>query len=327
MNIKKWNILFFTSILLLYCFSVLLHYAVNPYMLFDNSITDKKFYFTKAYSKKQFEALKHDKYTLVFGHSRIARISSDMLNEKVLNLENIYHKRQDSVYNFLIQLSPIQINNINNIYYILDVGHQDHTNKEFIDYNTVDYKQNILDIFLINSAKIKAAINDIIYNYIKHPDYYVHKDGSNIPYLHKTTFQTSAVFDTKKQAYSKSGLSEIIKVNNFSLKNNIKTTYFTATLIDLMFKKMNLDIEKDKLKYLLDNGLLGFYGLLYIDGISNLKNGNNYLAFSDASHLNAKYLKKKLFDNIINSNKYFISNSGQLDIYIEQLRKIQTTIP
>jgi len=329
MNYKKWLIGVSITTFTLYLVTVLLHYLINPSQLFKHSITQKKFLNTKEYSKIQFNLLKENKYTLVFGSSRDVRISSNMLNESVLNLANLYTEPGD-IYNFLSQLNSRQIGNIRKILFLVDVHtFRDEINKNKIDYINTNYTSLISDVFLMNSSKILSTKNDLVFNYIKKPDYYIHKDGSSIPFIEKTTYQTSVVFKSQeRQRYTKKSLLTFTKINDFVKNNQIETIYFTPTFMDMMFAKIDLNLEKEKYKHLLENNIKGLHILLYLNKVSNLKDNNHYFAFSDASHLNAKYLKKSLYNNIFNNknNSTYVTNIMELNTYFKKLENIQKNL-
>ena len=338
MKSKKLVKHFLILVTLVYITMLVAYYIVNPLFVFEHNILKNyKFNYLENYSLKLYDKLKKDQYNLVFGTSRSHLISSKMLDEKTLNMHNIYGNPH-RVFNFLKQLNNKQIKNIKHIYFLLDL----HTLKgtgayyrtgKFIDYNTGIYKYKMTELFHMNKYKITSIFENIMSNK-KDIEYYLENDGS-MAHLNESKMYnskgligyTSSGPTENFQEYNTLGISGIKLVNDFCKKNNIIITYYTPTFIDTTLNVIDFVFEKDKiLKILNYTGINGLHLLWYVEDVSNLQTTKNkekyYKAFFDNDHLNYEYTKKVFLDNVFSDNKkYYIHNENSLDYIFNKYYK------
>jgi len=332
MKPKQWNFNLILFFFIIYSITILIYYIVNPYQIFEYSITKKKFFYSQnEYPIKLFNKLKTKKYSLLFGTSRSQRVQTDGTNTPILNLASLYGNPL-SVLDFLHQLNQKQIKNIDKIYYLVD----DHclngydTTDEHSHYKKINFHKSLkiydlTNLLEINQDKIARIIDDIKYNFFKQNTYVLTENGAmnrvndleyyNVPDIYKTK--------STRQYYEEDGLNALIEVNNFCIKNNLTISYYTPTHFDKYDKLMNPKIIYKKWSYLLDNGIDSFYALWYIDDISNLIKDNHYVAFSDKhSHMNNFYVHKVFIDNVVkDSRQYKVSNKKELILYLKKNQK------
>ena len=321
MNFKTWvkTLIIFTG--LLYLFLYIFYVLINPMQEFENSLTKNKYFYNKNYSRKQFKKLKTSKNLLLFGTSKIHVISSKMLHRNVLNFHNLYGESGD-ILNFLMQLDNKQISNIDEILYGIDFP----SIRTRIDTELINYSDK-LKLSGLDYKKLKTTFLDIKYNLQSEQIYMLNEDGSN-KFFHiynGSTINknlTSSFFPFFP--YNIITLNEIIEINKFCLKNNIKITFFTPVENDIIIMGANFDKIKKVFSLLIDGGIREIMILYYINGISNYKNGDYYPAFRDAGHINKKYLKEVLNKYILNTDhQYSISNQEELGDYVNRMKHIQ----
>ena len=139
MSPKKFLFLFLFVVFICYSGFFILYTLINPNQIGNYSITTKKFFYTKEYSKKQFDLLKHKKYNLIFGTSQSHMIGTKMMKEDTLNFHNLYAEPGD-ILNFLKQLDTKQINNIKQIIYLIDLrAGANRLDTNLINYNSISY--------------------------------------------------------------------------------------------------------------------------------------------------------------------------------------------
>lgn len=321
MSSRLFTIRFFLLFTISYLSAYILYIIVNPEQKFDSSITKLKFFYTKEYSKKQFEYLKENKCMLVFGTSQTHMISSEMVGNKVLNFHNLYGEADD-ILNFLHQLNKKQLGNITNVIFLIDLrAGAVRRDSDLIDYN------NSFSIPTLDMNSIDRIFLDIAQNYIYPINSYLNRDGS-IKYLNDNEHIKIKHINTYSRAllkYDERLIDKIIEINNLLKANHIKTTIITPVVNDVYIKSIDFSDLSYFFASLLNKGVdnIGLY--YYIDGISNIKNNDNeYVSFIEQEHLNPHFVKKWLFEYILTKNKYLISNEKELALYINEMKKIQT---
>lgn len=327
MNSKQWlRYLLLLLVGIYFCFAAL-HYLVDPFGNYDYSITKYRFAITKAYSKKQFEMLRNNPFVLAFGNSRMARISEEMIGEKVLNFANLYSQPGD-IYNFLKQLDQAQLDNIKYVLYLYDVDalKSEPHNNTLVNYHESDQLDRMESLFLLNKYKIEMTLKDIFYNYIRHPQFYIDEYGSSIAYRISTTYQNHAVLDHHKQAYDEEALKTFLKINDFFMENKIKVIYYAPTLMDIMFAKVDLMLEKEKMKTVLNGGVQQVCAPYFVKGVSDLKEGNHYFGFSSASHLNGKYLQTVIEKQVLHCDESNIVDRNNIDLFFNRMLELQVKV-
>lgn len=318
MNTKKFTLFFLTFFILSYFLLFLLYYLVNPEQTFSKSITKKKFFYTKEYSKKQFEKLKNDNYTLIFGTSQIHRISTTMMNENILNFHNLYGEPGD-ILNFLQQLDSNQIKHINKIIYCIDLSASPGRKEgELIDY----YEKNIY-YPILTIEKLSRVFEDLFYN-SRPPSGYLNEDGS-IENLNPKEHHTIPSYPYEiVYPYDKNLIDGILQINQFALQHHKQIIFCTPVVSETYFQKINFSKLSPFFTLLLEGGIENIKLFYYIPGMTDLKNDKNeYLAFMNPQHLNAYFVKQWLKHYILTDNEYVISTQKELDTYIQKMELLQ----
>ncbi len=312
MNSKKWVANFFVLIFISYPILWGFVYVVNPTYKYDNRIIKKNKigYSSNAnFSRTLFTKLKEGGYTLVFGTSRSHLIDEGMLHQDTLNLHSIYG-HPDSIYSFLNQLDKNQINNIGNIFYLVDT-HTVNIKEVYIDYNLMDFD-------LSTSASVTR--NDIQMSFKSlFSNSFITLNGSPAG-IDKS--RASKIYRTAKpplQEYSTQGIEMIKKINQLCIQKGINITYITPTFPNEILNKMNLDLEREKWLKLLNGGIEEFYALYWVDNISNLKQNGYYSSFYDETHINYNALDGIMNDIVGKNNIHKINNSKDLDYYFNYI--------
>lgn len=306
---------------LLYLFIFSLYFFINPEQLFSYSLTEKKFFFTKEFSRKQFEKLKTDNYVLVFGTSRTAPISSDMMKKKTLNFYNLYGEPGD-ILNFLSQLDKQQISNISSIIYLVDlmaVGPIAKKDKQMINYHSF-----VESFYPLTLERIRRTFLDVKYNYFAKKESFVNNDGSNSYINPESYLQNIPLFMPKLPLYYNDDLiNKIIKINNFCKKNNINIKYTTPVFNERLVVRVNFDELVNFYESLLNNGVNTLYMFYYIEEFSKSNINGEFIAYRESLHLNQASLKKLLHKYILKDNPYIISDKEELKKYIKNIKEIQ----
>jgi hypothetical protein len=320
MNAKKCLIVYTVSIFLGYVFLWVLVFIINPTYKYDNRIIkNNKIGFSEGLSKSLYTKLKKRKYTLVFGTSRSRFIDSKMLGKQTLNFHSIYGN-PNSVYSLLNQLDDNQLNNIEHIYYLIDLHIMKSKTDKDSYYEFIDYKDssiNLLDSVLLSINDIENSIKSIV------SSAHISSEGSPVGITKDLTTKGGTLLNPMNdQAYSMQAINTVKKINTLCKNKGIKITYITPTFPDFSLKRINLDVERDKWsKLLLNNKIDSFYALWMVDGVSDLKNDNTYLAFEDEKHLNYKYLDHVINNIVMNkTSRYKINNINDLDNTIEHIK-------
>ena len=88
----------------------------HQFITIDNTFPYKSNQIKQETSLKK---LHHEKYSIIFGSSRIQQLSDSIVGDSILNLNYIY-ARPDSIYNFLKKLDKTHWKNIEKVYVFLD---------------------------------------------------------------------------------------------------------------------------------------------------------------------------------------------------------------
>ncbi len=320
MPYKKWIILLFTMSTTLYALIFLIYILVDPEQVFNKSITQHKFRYTKYYSKHQYEKLKKDKYILIFGTSRSQKVSTNVLGINLLNFHNMGGEPSD-IFNFLKQLNSQQIVNIKHIYCLVSTGSM-RDEISTLNYKKYGFIDKFNEVFPLTNSSLKNLTRDILNNIQEKSIYYINNDGSQFVYNKN---QTAIVNRTIQQPINEdlmntNSFKELLKINEFCKKNNIKTTYYTPTYVDKY--KINIKQITFLWQQLFNGGIDGFYALYYLEDISNNMIKNQYIHFTDKSHLNHTSMNNIFKNIVLDENKtYFIENTQQLNTYLKTYNK------
>ena len=223
MSNKKWFFITVSMSALFYLVALIIYIIVDAEMVFDNSVTNKKFGYTQYYSKHQFDKLKNNQYSLIFGTSQSQKLSSRMLNQNILNINNIYGEPA-GILNFLSQLNEKQIKNIKHIYYLVSPRTmRDESTK--INYKSNSYIDKLTHILPLSSLSIKDTIRDLKYNFLKSSVYY-HVDNDGSVYINNKN--QSSILNKRKadESYIDSisktkSIEVLLKLNKFCKDNNM----------------------------------------------------------------------------------------------------------
>jgi hypothetical protein len=214
MNNKKFILSFIIIGVLIQTFIFILYYLINPEQFYKDSLTEKKFYYTKEFSKKQFNQLKSKEYTLIFGTSQIHMISSDLTNTNILNFHNLYGETGD-IKNFLFQLNNIQIKNISRIILLIDLRAGMARN----DINLINYSEKS-NFPSLSIESVKRIYYDIKNNHNKSYKSFLNNDGSVEKFNSKSHIKyIKQLSGVAKINYNDRLISDLVEINNFTKKN------------------------------------------------------------------------------------------------------------
>ncbi len=298
---------FIFTFVIFYIFVLLLYITINPKnenSFFINTIMEESSFLT---SKYLFNKLKNDKYTLIFGTSRSAKISSKMFGSNVLNLsQSIYGNPNDVLY-FLNLLDKVQWNNINKIYYLVD----NHTFLKRTYYN-FDYSSCVLleQIKHFDANNLVLSIRSIYFNIFNiKPFKGINTDGStynnNEQLARKYQFD---YYDFKKEfQFNKHEFTILKDIKTLVDKNNKEIIFFTSTMNLYYLKSMKKDLFLSHRKQLIEN-CGNLVELSYIHPISN-----KIYNFTDPTHMTTTQTKYVLDNLLKNKNYTYTVNSDRYD--------------
>jgi hypothetical protein len=290
---KKWLIkfllIFMATIVVLVPF---VNYAVDPYAennFFVSRLNQKKYETNFNSAKVQFDELKRRKYILLFGTSRSHKISSKMLGAPTLNFSGTLYGEPENVYNFLISMTKEQLDNVTQIYYLLDL----HTfaissapPKMKLNWqNSIQFHIEAIKNFSI--LKIESSIKTI-YRNINGGYNYIDTSGSLMVVEKEDVFNPkiskgSILVNRKTQSNFKPDLvafDTLRKINIFCKDNNIHITYFTPTVSKEYFVNISQDFFYKHRRHLVEN-IDHYYDLTIIESITA---SDEY--FTDIDHMN-----------------------------------------
>lgn len=307
--------IFIASYLLLY----LLYYLVNPEQIYERSITPKKFFYTKEYSRKQFDALKTGRYTLVFGTSQIHRISSEMLGSPVLNFHNLYGEPGD-IINFLHQLDARQIAHIDRIICAIDLEASPGRKEGAL----IDYHESAAQGFHpLTLTMLSRTAEDILRNILPVSGY-LNADGS---ITNLDTHQTATIPPYPYPLvypFDQQLIQGYLAINDFALHHNIEIIFITPVVPDAFNKRIDFEVLKAFFASLLVGGVKKVKLYYIIPMISDLKEQNGInIAFMDSKHLNVFFVNQWLHKYILKDDRNTITTLQELDDYIHRMELLQ----
>jgi len=317
LNSKKFIINFLWISILISIFTYLLYYIVNPEQIFSTSITKHKYFYTKEYSRKQFEMLKTQKSILIFGSSQIHMISSEMAKKNILNFHNLYAEPGD-ILNFLKQLNSKQIANIEKVIFLIDLR----AGAIRVDENLIDYSKR--DIPTLTFTGIKRIFLDLKKNYTQDKRF-LHKDGSINSENHSKHIKDIAPYPgLATLKYNENLIQGLLEINNYLITRNIEIRFITPVVNNQYLATIDLKKLTPFFEKLLLNGIRDIGIFYYIKDISDAKNDKHeYIAFIEKDHLNYDYVKKWLFNYIFKNNHNIIRNVNELKRSMNNLEKIK----
>ena len=322
MSSKKFVRSFLTFFVVLYASTYLLYYLVNPEQIFKGSITSKKFYYSKEYSRKHYEMLKEQPHVLVFGSSQIHRISSEIMGKPVLNMHNIYCEPGD-ILNFLTQLDEKQLSNVDKILFVIDLRAGAHR----IDDDLINYSQKPVHYPVLTLTALSRTLDDIVKNWRSSTAGYLNADGS-IEHVDPNTHikRLPSYPYPPKMDYHDQLISDLLEINRFALANKKDIIFFTPVTNRKFLKSMDFEYLQSFFEKLLSGGIEQIKFFYFVEGLSDLRNENDEpMTFLDPDHLNAYYVKKWLHEYILEEGKYDIGNESELSNYIDQMQILQAS--
>lgn len=325
MNAKKYVILLVSVLSSTLTLLYLLYFFVNPEQIYATSITEKKFFYTKEFSRSQFKKLKYDKYHLIFGTSQSHAIGSKMMNENSLNFHNLYAEPGD-IINFMTQLNHKQIRNIKSIIYLIDLR----SGARRIDKDLIDYENDDKIFQKLNYYRVTKIFRDIRRNISSKYKSYLESDGSVYyidPAKHIKGIPYYGTRNSAKLEFDDNLIKGIKLINEFSNKNKIPIKYITPVTNDKYFSTVDLSDLYIFYKRLIESGVENISLYYYINGLSNLKSiDGSYIAFHEKDHLNQQYVKYWLNQYIMNKKDNFnIKSIEDLNRIFEEYKLIQNS--
>jgi hypothetical protein len=310
------------SFVLVYICIYLVVISVDPYQLRQQGSADwAKYKYSRLYSRFQFEDLKYDDYSLIFGSSRSQKISSRLQSDNYLNFHNLYSEPGD-IKNFITQLSVNQLQNIDVIYFELDIAAFREEVMKPINYNNNMVTDIVSFSLPLTFDHILSVARELYYNLLDASYYKISRDGSLLMSNDGApTFiaenPTRRIF--KANSYSRFAINDIAVINNFCIENSINIIFYTPTYSDKAIREMNWDVIHSALADLVNRGVK-FKNNYFIEGISDIQTDSMYPHFSDASHLNTLAANQVFKNYVVNDDGLLIDNIDKLEISINSLK-------
>lgn len=317
---QKWVFSIIKFILLTYVsLIVIVNLIIDPYQEYDFFKFDfNRYKFSTSYETIPFklsQKLKDDRYTVVFGTSRSQLISKNIANENIINFSSSLYGNPIDVYNVINQFDKTQLNNIKEIWYLIDT-HTFNTKSSIYQNLNIDSKKDFLlqTISNLNIHKIELAYETINSNLKQNYSYYLTEYGENIKIKEDNYFNGIITSDQKARIpiTTTKAIEYLDRVDKFCKQNSIKIKYFTPIYNIPYLKKCDLNLYKDQFKEFL-KVIDSFYDFHYIKNISN-----DLTLFSNLDHVNTKGTKYLIDLLKNNSSDYLITNSN-LDNHIEKI--------
>lgn len=317
MTAKKFSIYFIFLFIFSYIFLYLIYFLINPEQQFSFSLTKKKYFYTKEYSRKQFEILKTQKSILIFGTSQIHMISSKMMKQNVLNFHNLYGEPGD-IINFLKQLDKDQLKNIKKVIYLIDLR----AGAMRIDKNLINYDSVYIPTLTLTG--IKRIFLDIKKNYLK-DERFLNYDGSINSPNHDAHIKRIPPYPKRAiLKYDDNLIKSLLEINNYLEDKNIDVSFITPVVNDKYLATMDLNKLTPFFEKLLLGGIDEINIFYYIKGISDIENDKyEPISFIEKDHLNYSYVQKWLFSYILQKNNCTISDIDSLKIHMNKLEQVK----
>ncbi|NOQ32014.1 MAG: hypothetical protein GQ570_12920 [Helicobacteraceae bacterium] len=299
--------------------SVLLYVIVNPKnenSIFNHTFTEQSSFIT---SKILYEQLKINKYTLIFGTSRSAKITTEAFGSNVLNFSNSIYGNPNDVLYLLNSLDDKQWNNIDNIYYLVD----NHTFNHRLHYD-LNYKSSVIfeQIKNFNMKNLLLSLKLLYFKILdKKPQHGVNFDGSgynyNEPKARKIDFDKIKYINELR--FNTSEFKVLKSIKNKVVNKGLNIIFYTATMNTYYLKSIDKSDFLEHRKLLVEN-CGEIIDLSYIDNISN-----KLYNFTDPTHLTSIKTKYILDNFLKNSNSQYIVNMNNYNIfYDDYFRRIDT---
>lgn len=280
----KWTLYFslLTSFLLFLFIELIDPYGENHNRLgFERTFSNRP-----LRTAKYLDTLSKEPHTLIFGTSRSVRITPDIVRSPIINLQVIYGNPY-AVIDFLHRLDTRQVNNVIQIYYLLDM--HVFNGKEF--YDPVDYESPLFRIIYkikkLNTRSIEKAVEKVKLNFSGSFPFYIHEKGYQVSLVKKDWFIPP--FKTDCQVFTEDTIAQLKEIDRFAKHHGIDIVYFTPVLSEEYIRLMDFDLFLEQKKMFLKY-IEGFYDFTFVTGLSD-----NHTLLDDPSHLSYDGLKL-LFD-------------------------------
>lgn len=233
-------------------------------------------------TRNLIKKLNDEKYSIIFGSSRIQQVSSSIVKENLLNLNYIY-ARPDAIYDFLKKLDQNHWENIERIYVSLDL-HSLTTEKYFVNVEEIFIETPKLEFLLqtIKESNLQSLNRSMKYllEVLSNNQKIKYDDRGVRVYNKKNIWGGENPVRLKGKSYNNFELARYVAdIEKLCNQKNKKVIFLTPVLSKKYYeqhKKFFEDFISSILKYTNE-----FYFFYYIKEISD-----NHEYFRDESHLN-----------------------------------------
>lgn len=318
MNARRFVLFSLSFFIVGYALLYLLYFLVNPEQRYERSLTPQKFFYTRAYSHRQFEALKTGRYTLIFGTSQIHRISGEMLGAPVLNFHNLYGEPGD-ILNFLRQLSPEQVGHIDRIICAVDLEAKPGRKEDA----PIDYNDTAPDFPPLTLTMLSRTAEDIARNLLPATGY-LNADGSitNLDRNRKTAISPHPY--PLVYPFDDALIRGYLAINDFATAHRIEIIFVTPVVADAFNKRIDFQALEPFFASLLEGGVKKLKLYYIVPGMSDLKDETGaYVAFMDPTHLNVHFVDRWLHEHVLKDDAYTVSTPEELDAAIMRMQRLQ----
>ena len=237
-------------------------------------------------TRNLLKKLYNDKYSLIFGSSRIQQLSSSIIKEKSLNINYIY-ARPDIIFDFLKKMDDIYWENTNKVFISLDF-HALSKDKFYVDVDEIfDVKPRFNFLFqTIKTASLSSLINAIKYlTEIITRNQKVIYDDYGVRITKKKIWTGINPVRLKDISYNYELAKFILNIKQICDEKKKEVIFFTPVVSKKYFIQHEKFMEgfiSSILKYTNE-----FYFFYYVNEISDFQE-----FFRDESHLNIDGMQK-----------------------------------
>lgn len=283
----------------------LIVYLVDPYGEFNHPLWKMRtFKSTPLVTLSLSASLREGPYSLVFGTSHSAIIQPKYFNGKALNFHALYGNPR-SVADFLDSLDPRQINNIREIFYLLDIHvYGSNTYRPFDSYG------NVFRRFLYRARRIGpyvAASTEKIYkNFAGTYDAYIDPHGHTVVLAEKDLCHIPVRRDPLSvEEIDEKAIAALSRIRAFGKLHNINMTFVTPAMLPAFLDSLDKEKLWDQKQTLFS--VLGEYHDFVFYGHSLANCG----FFKDPRHLNVKGIDQ--FMKLVRAGVYLTSIPRQIE--------------
>ncbi len=238
-------------------------------------------------TRNLLKKLNNDKYSLIFGSSRIQQLSSSIIKEKLLNINYIY-SRPDIIFDFLKRMDDVYWENTNKVFISLDF-HALSKDRHYVDVDEIFNAKPKFNFLLqtIKTASLSSLINSTKYLIeIITRDQKVIFDDYGVRITKKIIWSGRNPVRLKDDtSYNYELAKFILNIKQICDEKKKEVIFFTPVLSKEYFIQHEKFMEgfiSSILKYIDE-----FYFFYYVNEISDFKE-----FFRDESHLNVDGMEK-----------------------------------